>query len=89
MEEKSFPNDIDFLSLDTEGSEFEILRTINFSKYKIKIICVEHNFNINREEIFKFLVDKNYKRIDIPIIDIDDFYIHNDFKPKNKYFFYT
>ena len=46
----------------------------------------EHNFNINREEIFKFLVDKNYKRIDIPIIDIDDFYIHNDFKPKNKYF---
>ena len=89
LEEKSFPNDIDFLSLDTEGSEFEILKTINFSKYKIRIICVEHNFNINREEIFKFLVDKNYKRIDIPIIDIDDFYIHNDFKPKNRYFFYT
>jgi len=87
--ELSFPKDIDFLSLDTEGSELEILNTINFEKYKIKIICVEHNFNINRENIYKFLHDKNYKRIDIPIIDIDDFYILNNFTPENKYFVYT
>mgnify|MGYP003346742789 CR=1 FL=1 len=34
---------IDFLSLDTEGNELEILETINFNKYNISIISVENN----------------------------------------------
>lgn len=35
---------INFLSLDTEGGEFEILRSINFSEYQIDVIAVENNY---------------------------------------------
>jgi FkbM family methyltransferase len=53
---------IDFLSIDTEGSEFEILKSIDFSKYRPLVICIEHNFNkINRIRYKKFLQHKGYK----------------------------
>ena len=47
---------IDFLSIDTEGSEFEILRSVDFNKFKPKIICIEHNFNKKRRKSYKRLL---------------------------------
>jgi FkbM family methyltransferase len=35
---------IDFLSIDTEGSELQILSQIDFNKFDIGLICVENNF---------------------------------------------
>jgi len=35
---------IDFLSVDTEGNELNILKTIDFNKYVIDVITVENNF---------------------------------------------
>ncbi len=37
-------NHVHFLSLDTEGGEFEILQNIDFSKYQIDVIAVEDNY---------------------------------------------
>lgn len=37
------PAKIDFLSIDTEGSEIELLREIPFSVYDIGVVMVEHN----------------------------------------------
>lgn len=36
---------IDFLSLDTEGGELEILKSIDFNKFQIDVITVENNYN--------------------------------------------
>lgn len=36
-------NDIDILSLDTEGNELKILQSIDFNKFNIKTITVENN----------------------------------------------
>lgn len=37
------PPVIDFLSLDTEGTEFEILAAFPFARHVFRTICVEHN----------------------------------------------
>ena len=53
---------IDFLSIDTEGSEPEILESIDFSVHSPLIICIEHNFNKeNRIFYKKFLKSKGYE----------------------------
>ena len=39
LDEKS----VDYLSIDTEGSEFEILRNFNFQNMVQKIMTIEHN----------------------------------------------
>ena len=38
------PNIIHYLSLDTEGSELEILKSVNFKSYKFLYINLEHNY---------------------------------------------
>jgi FkbM family methyltransferase len=55
------PQFIDYLSLDTEGSELEILKSVNFDKYKFGLIDVEHNFiEPRRTEIRKLLTNNGY-----------------------------
>jgi|TARA_B110000438_G_C15634124_1_gene572302 hypothetical protein len=58
---------IDFLSIDTEGKDFEVLRSLNFKKYDPKYICIEIysdknvSFNVKKNLIYKYLIKKNYK----------------------------
>ena len=40
LEENNFDN-IDFMNLDVEGHELEVLKTINFKKTKLKYLCIE------------------------------------------------
>jgi FkbM family methyltransferase len=70
---------IDFLSIDTEGSEYDILRSLNFKKYKITSICVEHNFNFKkRRNIFNLLSKYNYVRLFKNFSAYDDFYFQKN-----------
>ncbi len=69
------PAVIDYLSIDTEGSEFDILNSFNFSGYKINIITVEHNATEKREMIFDLLTSKGYKRVFQEITRYDDWYL--------------
>jgi hypothetical protein len=41
LEEVDAPNRIDLLSLDVEGSEFEVLSGINHKVFRFTLICVE------------------------------------------------
>jgi FkbM family methyltransferase len=65
---------IDFMSIDVEGSELEILGTINFDKYKFGLITVENNHGKDRLKSFMKL--RGYKAlfdigVDILFIPID------------------
>jgi len=71
------PKLIDFLSIDTEGSEFAILQEFPFIDYIIKIILVEHNFTASRGKIYDLLSNQGYTRILIEHSYVDDWYIHN------------
>ena len=70
------PKFIEFLSLDTEGSEYEILNSHDFNKYLFGYICVEHNYiEDNRQKIRTLLESKGY--IFFRENNVDDDYIHN------------
>ena len=56
------PQLIDFLSIDTEGSEYDILSVHNFNKYKFRIIAVEHNFKPSRLKMCSLLTSHGYIR---------------------------
>ena len=49
---------IDYLTIDTEGGELEILQSIDFSKFDIDFIDVENNYDINFKD---FLISKGYR----------------------------
>ena len=75
LDKYNAPRIIDYISIDTEGSELEILSSFNFEKYKFQIITCEHNFNSNREEIFKLLSQKGYVRKYTDVSKVDDWYV--------------
>lgn len=76
LSEYNAPFEIDYLSIDTEGSEFEILNAFDFSKYRIKIITVEHNFTPARQDLNKLLTSNGFKRVFETISQFDDWYIN-------------
>jgi FkbM family methyltransferase len=55
------PAVIDYLSIDTEGSELEILLGIDWSRYQFRCITVEHNFTAQRQGIQALLESQGYK----------------------------
>lgn len=62
LDEFEAPSFIEYLSLDTEGSEYEILKAHDFSRYRFGYICVEHNHvEKNRVAIRQFLEQKGYR----------------------------
>ena len=68
------PKKIDFLSIDTEGSEFEILKSFDFQKYQFQTIVCEHNYGKNRVNIQKLLESNGYKRRHKIVSFFDDWY---------------
>ena len=52
------PHVIDYLSIDTEGSEFEILENFPFERWQIHLLTIEHNFTKRRADI-RTLLEKN------------------------------
>lgn len=75
LDQNRAPREIDYLSVDTEGSELEILQAFDFSKYQFRSITVEHNFGPNRQKIFACLKDAGYHRVHDDISGVDDWYI--------------
>lgn len=76
LKKEKAPRNIDYLSIDTEGTEFNIIKNLNFSKWNIKLITIEHNFNsFYRKKIFNLLSKKKYIRVLEKISYMDDWYI--------------
>lgn len=55
------PKQIDFLSLDVEGAELEVLKGINHNYYRFKFICIESK---NIAKITDYLSINNYFMIE-------------------------
>ena len=72
------PKIIDYLSIDTEGSEFNILNNFDFNKYKFRIITCEHNFTPNKNKIHKLLTKNGYVKKHSTLVSfVDDWYVYS------------
>ena len=70
---------INYLSIDVEGAEFEVIKSINFDKVFIDVIGFEDNYNDTSIPIVKYLESKDFIVINK---SLDIFMIHKDSKFK-------
>ncbi len=70
------PSVIDYLSVDTEGSEYEILSHFDFSKYDVKLLSVEHNKK-TEAAIDTLLIRNGFKRVFKEMSQWDAWYVRN------------
>jgi hypothetical protein len=61
------PGQIDYLSLDIEGGEMIALRGLDFDRYTVTLMTVEHNLYADgpahKDEIYEFLTDHGFERV--------------------------
>jgi len=75
--EHDAPVMIDYLSIDTEGSEFDILSSFDFDRFKIRVITVEHNYRSDFRESIRRLLEANGFVREFEIFSKwDDWYFH-------------
>lgn len=75
LEKYGAPKVIDYLSIDTEGSEYEILNAFDFDKYKFRVVTCEHNYTPMRQKIYDLLTSKGYVRKFTEYSRFDDWYV--------------
>jgi len=75
LDKYSAPRIIDYLSIDTEGTEYEILKAFNFDRYDFRVMTCEHNFSKQREKIFNLLTSKGFVRKLEAYSAFDDWYV--------------
>ncbi|SHJ25183.1 methyltransferase, FkbM family [Shimia gijangensis] len=78
LDQHNAPDILDYVSIDTEGSEFEILNAFDFKSRAFRVLNVEHNFAPQREDLFRLLTSHGYKRVLEPVSRFDDWYIRPD-----------
>jgi len=76
LDEYGAPDEIDYMSVDTEGSELEILKAFDFDRRRVKLFTVEHNFTPLRQEIHDLMTAKGYVRRFPEYTRFDDWYVH-------------
>ena len=70
--------EIDYLSIDIEGEELDLLKSVDFNKYNIKVISVENNLP-DKFNYYSFFKSKNFSFFD-RIGQDEIFYNNNYFK---------
>lgn len=81
LDQHNAPVIIDYLSIDTEGSEYDILEAFSFKDYSFRIITVEHNYiELKRNKIKELLESNGYGRVLEHLSKWDDYYINLDLK---------
>lgn len=76
LEHYQSPTTIDYMSIDTEGSEFAILSAFDFQKYTVKILTLEHSYTEKRQDLRNLMESKGYINIFTEVSKWDDWYVH-------------
>ncbi len=73
----SAPEFIEYMSLDVEGAEIDVLEAIDLDRYKIALLSIEHNHVNEKQEIIR----KHLKRYDYQVASHynDDFFFNMNY----------
>jgi FkbM family methyltransferase len=78
LDDVNWPKEIDFVSVDTEGTELDVLKGMDFNKYRVKLLVVENNFE--DADVKDYLNDLGF------IFDqrffVNDFYVNKEYNDK-------
>jgi FkbM family methyltransferase len=66
---------VDLISIDVEGAELQVLKSIDFDKTEIDVLLIENNYGLEKET--EFLVNKGYKLLGN--IQWDSVFVKNNF----------
>ena len=61
LDESNAPKEIDFLSLDVEGAELDVLRGVDFNNYSFKYMLIECR---TIEKLESYLLERGYQKVD-------------------------
>ena len=67
-----------YISIDTEGSEYEILKAFDLNKYRPKVFTIEHNHTENETKLDELLITNGYVRIFRKLTAFDAWYISSE-----------
>lgn len=74
LEQHNSPENIDYISIDTEGNEFDILSTFDFLRYQVRLFSVEHNHTSAEHKIDSLMEERGYKRVFRELSQFDAWY---------------
>jgi FkbM family methyltransferase len=63
LDQHKAPKTIDYLSVDTEGSELDILGAFDFEKYDVRFLTVEHNHGPNKSKLRELMRSEGYRQV--------------------------
>jgi len=67
-----------YISIDTEGSEYEILLSLDFKRYRPSVITVEHNYTANEKKIDELMELNGFIRVFKNLTFFDAWYISEE-----------
>lgn len=85
LEQAKAPKWIDYMNIDVEGAEVDVLRGLSLDRYEIGSLTVEHNYEPEkRDQIRQILEAKGYVRV--RSWEVDDWYVHRTLASQYKAF---
>ncbi len=83
LDDNDAPAQIDFLSIDTEGSEIAILNGLDFARYQFSMLAIEHNHVPGKLAALRKLLEPHGYRQILPLISkMDVWFAGPDVHPK-------
>jgi FkbM family methyltransferase len=74
LEKAKAPRHIDYLSIDVEGAELNVLQGFSLDKYEVDALTIEHNNEPVKREAMRQLLERNgYERVRSWVVD--DWYV--------------
>ena len=67
-----------YISIDTEGSEYDILTSFDFDNFKPKVFTIEHNYSSLEKQIDELLEKNNFQRIFRKLTAFDAWYVSKE-----------